>query len=150
MATDTEWAWAAGFFDGEGCIRAAVIDSRERVIPVKAHNKGIKYTLAIAISNTDKSSLDKFRDIVQQSTVLGPYCRPNCKPVFYFGLSSHAKVIRILQHMLPYLTVKREQAEVALEWPLKPKEDTRSWRKLPLHLKAKRVEIARRLKELKR
>ena len=50
-----EIAWAAGIFEGEGCIT----ESNGRLVT--------------RISNTDGSVLERFRDIVDAGTVYGPY-----------------------------------------------------------------------------
>ena len=51
----TDWAYAAGFVDGEGCIAI----TRSFVI---ARNK-YAYSVAVVVSNGDRSVLDWMRDL---------------------------------------------------------------------------------------
>jgi hypothetical protein len=52
---EEEVAWAAGFFEGEGCVTQV----------------GAQFTVALV--NTDKDVIDRFDDIVGIGRVYGPY-----------------------------------------------------------------------------
>jgi hypothetical protein len=55
MATPEDIAWAAGFFEGEGCI--AIIGSQ----------------FGITLTNTDKWTIDRFDDLMPVGKIYGPY-----------------------------------------------------------------------------
>ncbi len=55
MRTREQLAWAAGFFEGEGCV-----------------SKG-KHSRFIAINNTDLSMLERFHEALGVGVVRGPY-----------------------------------------------------------------------------
>ena len=99
---ETEIAWAAGFFDGEGCITHG-----------RRHADG-SVPLRLALNQVDRRPLDRFAQILGGS-VKGPYTlkgknvTKNASP--YYALEYHnAEEVLIL--LWPYLSdPKREQAE---------------------------------------
>lgn len=97
---DTEWAYLAGIIDGEGCIRLANCGyAKRRVIDLR-------------IYNTDVRLIEWLRDN------LGGYAYAHNKKAHVcwqvHWSSKRAKVI--IEHVLPYLIVKKEQAEIALSF----------------------------------
>lgn len=64
MATAVELAWAAGFFEGEGCIHM---------------NKQARKTLGMVVSNCDEDVLRRFHEIVGCGTFHGPYKQSGAK-----------------------------------------------------------------------
>lgn len=75
-------AWAAGFFDGEGCF---------------SRSKG---ALTARITNTDVDALGRFREIVGLGAIYGPYDPPpttfGTKPHFVFAVSGFERVQALL------------------------------------------------------
>lgn len=57
----TELAWAAGFFDGEGCCR-----------PRSEQRKG-RGAISFVIAQTDRQVLDRFKRAVGVGRIYGPY-----------------------------------------------------------------------------
>jgi hypothetical protein len=105
MSAASHWlAWAAGFFDGEGCI-----------ILRKQVNKRLgwcSYVLSISVSNTDLRSLQKLEELFGSSVHRrAPMVRR--KPIWDWRLDA-LKGERCLRLLLPWLVVKHEQAELAL------------------------------------
>jgi hypothetical protein len=98
-------AWAAGFFDGEGCIS------------FRPNNGGKNPFIRISINqNADnREVLDKFIRIVGVGKVYGPYGRGRNKDVcsMYVGKYEHTQYIIALlwKHMS---TCKRVQAKQAI------------------------------------
>lgn len=99
-------AWAAGFFDGEGCIGI--------------YNRGgNSYCRNVTVVNTDIRPLVKFRDMFggsinskRQHYNRGQYvCRGISE--LYIHVSQAEKMFRAI---LPYMVIKREQAELYLEF----------------------------------
>jgi hypothetical protein len=88
-----EIAWAAGLFEGEGCITES--DGR----------------LNTRITNTDDSVLERFRDIVDAGTVYGPYERHerdgfDRKPVFVW-VAAEESALDVLALFGPWLSARR-------------------------------------------
>jgi len=101
--------YLAGFFDGEGnvCIAKHFRGELDR-------QKNPSYKLQIVIGSTDRSVLLEFHE----KTQLGNICiqRPsykNAKALYRWQMGSrNAK--EFLEALLPYLRIKRQQAELAI------------------------------------
>lgn len=106
MITEAEWAWAAGFIDGEGCFT-----------PRKTH--GGKYrTITLVVGQVRKEPLEKLAKILGVQ-VRGPYTRRDGelgqKPSYSVSLSG-ARLEKIIEHLWPHLCApKREQYNAAID-----------------------------------
>ena len=101
---DTHWlAWAAGIVDGEGCIQSShqVFKSGHELI-----------SIYLTVGNTDVRVMKKFEELfggkvrITRITVTGKTAyewRAGCK-----------ETAEILNILLPWLIVKKEQAELAI------------------------------------
>lgn len=118
MSRETDRAWAAGFFDGEGCFHAS-----------RRYRKGNNYyaNIGALINQTDPEVLERFKDIVGVGSVRGPIDRgrsPNHKPTWRYQIQSFNGVARVFNVLLPYLgSVKVEQGRQALELYLEARAD---------------------------
>lgn len=92
MITETERAWAAGFFDGEGNIRCALRD-------------GTRAVLTLQISQIDPFVLERFRLMAGVGAVRGPYKGTN-KDVYKFECSG-ADAISAFDAIKPYLSIPK-------------------------------------------
>jgi hypothetical protein len=102
-----ELAWAAGFFDGEGNIRAKPNNQHARIY----------YHPVIFIPQIDPQVLERFRHAVGRGKVSGPYDRtryaPNRQPQWYYEVYSFDQVQAVMAMLWKWLSpVKREQARV--------------------------------------
>lgn len=82
-------AWAAGFYEGEGCIQAG---------------KGISLT----ISQNEREPLDRFLAIFDCGTIYGPYTKNRKNPIFTYKVSGLDQVERIVSAMEPWLSERRK------------------------------------------
>ena len=108
--------YLAGLFDGEGCISIACAKQGWK----NSRSKSPAYELKLHIRMTDPRPIKIFRDYFQQFlnggySVRQEYEHPNHKPTYCYGCS-HSKAETIIKQLLPYLIVKKEQAELALEF----------------------------------
>lgn len=107
MGSVTERAWAAGFFDGEGCV-SPHFDRRPGRTPA----------LQLSIEQNDPRPLERFAMAVGYSGHAN--CRktirpPANKPMYRIAMG-HAATVCALEAMWPYLSdPKREQALRAYE-----------------------------------
>lgn len=98
-------AWAAGFFDAEGCF-----SSTPRV------------GVCASITQTDREVLERFRRAVGIGKIYGPYRTPHTddyvrKPHYFFRAHGNERVQAILAMLWPWLgTTKRQQAIDRLVW----------------------------------
>ena len=101
---DVDAAWSAGLFDGEGC--------------VGVYYYGPTLGLTVQFGMTDLEPLEKLCTLWGGSIhKLG--CRSTGAQVWHWTVRGKP-ALAMLEQMLPYLTNKREQARVALEYPPSP------------------------------
>lgn len=132
---DVDAAWAAGFFDGEGCIRCE-----------RRKSNGAFYmsiTATQAVLEPLQKLIDMFGGDLQ-------YQKREGKEHIISWRAHGGTAESALRSMLPYLTVKRTQAELAIEFQgtVNPKEH----RTLAINdeIKTRRVEIYEQMKKEKR
>lgn len=105
LNTNGEWAWAAGFFDGEGSTTLTQNSPR------------------VTISQHHPEVLERFRAAVGIGKVYGPY-KKGATGKFFWGYAVCGKpTVVLLGEIWPWLgTLKKEQAVTVLEqWnPRKP------------------------------
>jgi len=98
-------AYVAGFLDGEGTIRINKSYTKAR---------GVRYELQVCAVNTDPRPLI----YLQKKYGGGVYTRklvPRYKNAYCWTLGQHA-ALKVLEEVLPYLVIKKERAELALEF----------------------------------
>lgn len=108
MATSwrEELAWAAGFFDGEGCCRA-----RRHGTLAKTPRR---FQLVLDVSQKDRRVLDRFRRAVGVGAVYGPYRAPH-RVQYHFATTDFEACQAVIAMLWSWLgPLKREQARVAL------------------------------------
>ena len=98
-------AWAACAIDCEGCIGGYRFRSR----------KGYKWVMKLNVTNTDPRLPRRMQEIFGVGAVSKARRdkRPNMRPSFEWSARNRG-IEYILRAVLPYLVIKREQAEVAL------------------------------------
>jgi hypothetical protein len=100
-----ELAWAAGFFDGEGCVGCSWR-------PEKRYRN-----LRLSITQVDREVLDRFAEAVGVGRVLGPRIRkdPNQQPLYTYRLDRVEEIRAVREKLWPWLgTVKRLQFDGAI------------------------------------
>ena len=104
---DTDMAYLAGFFDGEGSIM---------LIPSTSVNRGPgRYRLTLAVSNTVEHSVVRYAITFGGSVLPIAAKNARCKSSYRWMITS-AGAERALMAMLPFLKVKKDQAQVALDF----------------------------------
>lgn len=87
---DTEVAYLAGVFDGEGWI-------------TRANGQGIR----VGVQMTDKDILDRFVAAFG-GNLYGPQNRPNRKPIYQWWVQAREDVWRFLDAVAPFLGERRK------------------------------------------
>jgi len=101
--TETDLAYIAGLFDGEGSIST-----------VFSNNKKNHLYLTICITNTDREILEWIKDILGGS--IGIHHRPRGYRTCYRWVINHRLAIgRIMNALYPYLRIKKKQTELLLK-----------------------------------
>lgn len=88
-------AWAAGVFEGEGCIG----------VRKHAQYKDSVYS-RMTISMTDADVIQRFRDAVGVGTVQGPHNYGN-KPVYRWYVGTVKEVEALILRLAPWLSSRR-------------------------------------------
>ncbi len=104
MTKETELAWAAGFFDGEGCTSLAYKKTRKNQNP----------RLQIHIAQNTIEQLERFTAAVNGGVIYGPYKEkrnPNRSSFYQYTATGYNAVESILSKIWPYLcSDKKKQA----------------------------------------
>ena len=98
-------AWAAGFIDGEGCFQA------------KKHSNGKpnSYCPYLTVSQKDKKPLIRLQEAYGGSILFVENKRQNQSNYWRWTISSAAALREVLPRVIPFLTVKQEEAKIILE-----------------------------------
>jgi hypothetical protein len=110
-------AWAAGLFEGEGCIWVK-----------KAYRNGRNYAI-MGMQSTDEDVLRRFQAVVG-GTLNGPYqpkdTRSRRKPYWCWQLAGRSKIERLLGQLWPYLGERRRARATEVLTETAPDERRRS------------------------
>ena len=101
----TELAWAAGFFDGEGCIHIGRLTARGHT----------NYQLIIRVSQRTREPVDEFQRLFGGFVSTTRASSHPHKTQWLWGCSN-AQAGKVLAQLLPFLIVKKSQAELAVEF----------------------------------
>lgn len=108
--SQTDFAWAAGFLDGEGCL---LLDKH------KNNNKTesfYSYYPRIAVTQIYTKPLDKLSRMFQGNVILSRSANGNNRTLYRWDISGSQRCKYVLTNTLPYLLVKKDQALVLLEY----------------------------------
>lgn len=145
MSTDQhtrQLAWAAGFLDGEGCIRVCKRN------PGSGAN--LIYSLEVTLTQNCLTTLQHFKDSlgIQSSIYVYP-CRGPLRSAV-FGLTYRCTKARALLELLePYLVRKRVEAQLGIEFAQRASFGRIGRRRHPPEEIALREDYYQRLRALK-
>lgn len=108
--SDTQWAYIAGMIDGDGSITI----SRHSYTP-KTYPRPY-YSPQLCIYNTNKEVIDTIGEWIGFGGVYKKEYKNHYRTQYIFRLFGK-KAKLVLQGVLPYLIIKREQAEIVLDLP---------------------------------
>jgi hypothetical protein len=92
MATETEWAWVAGIFEGEGCISFPG-----------------KYSVALRVNMTDRDIIERLQAVTQVGDVRGPITQKGYKDQWFWAVARAAEAQMVLERLAPYFGVRRSE-----------------------------------------
>ena len=139
MKTPTFLAWAAGFFDGEGCVLVEMSKSPRS-------KGGQRFRLHATVTQTSLPCLEKYLAAFGGSIVTNEYTTPNGRrwSVQYRWSVRDAEALAFLAAIHPYTVVKYDEVTVALNYPLNERQN-----KLADGVFMQRLDIRAQLKALK-
>lgn len=104
-AKELEWAWLAGFFDGEGCVQ----------ICHRTQKRGLVWVLTIGIVNTYLPVMDRIAAMLGGRHWNKIRHSPKHKPCRYWSATGD-EAQAVLKGVRPYLCVKHLQADLGIEF----------------------------------
>lgn len=104
-------AWAAGFVDGEGCIALNRYRNRYSTAPTRPW----VYTLKLDVAQKVTDPLERLVTLFGGRLYREEVSRSRPRSIWHW-VAQATVAEKALREMLPHLTVKREQAEVALSF----------------------------------
>ena len=117
--TKTQAAYIAAILDGEGMI---TIRRSVRAPSTLMHspNANASYGVVVVVSNTAEPLISWLRTTTKMGYVFCTNYKPTMhKPIHVWRLRNH-ETLSIIPQVLPYLIIKRRQAEIALAFCDKP------------------------------
>jgi hypothetical protein len=143
-AAQTEIAWAAGFLDGEGCIRVVNHDAKRR--------RTSSHLLHVHVVQVSREPLDALRALFGGGIYRSHRTNPgrNCRPAWTWSVYGQVAASAVKQ-MLPYLIVKRPQAELAvsIDWVVQYRGN-QNRRAMPDSERRRRADVCAQIKLLNR
>lgn len=117
MKDDLFLAWAAGFFDGEGCVLVEMSKEKEC-------RHGYRTSLHTTVTQTSVPCLQLFLERFGGSIVTTENKTPSGRrwAVQYRWSVRNEKALQFLQAIEPFVVVKKEQVQAALKYPLYNKD----------------------------
>lgn len=106
MPVDTDYAWAAGFIDGEGYFGA-----HER--PSDRYRSGFRHSIEISVFQVDRGPLEKLHDLFGGKVT--EHIGENDLKHWKWSIQSASEITKIIDHLLPYLVLKRNEAVLMRE-----------------------------------
>lgn len=107
-------AWAAGFFDGEGCVLVEM--SKE-----KGCRHGVRTSLHATVTQTSLPCLQLLLERFGGGIATAEHKTPTGRrwAVQYRWSVRNENALSFLNEILPYVVVKKEQVQAALTYPLR-------------------------------
>lgn len=110
--SETERAYFAGFFDGEGSISPRKRQSQWKRVPGYYTRS---YSFRVSITQVDQRPLVKLRECYGGILVFRDRSKlKNCKDVWMWALSGQAACRKFLNDIYPWIIVKRDAVDITL------------------------------------
>lgn len=98
-SSDAQVAWAAGIFEGEGCVYVL-------------RRRGRADRVVLAVAMTDLDVIERLRDVFGCGSISSERRRDGRKPIYRWNTSARGDVERVLALITPWL-MSRRQARIA-------------------------------------
>lgn len=119
MTNECSVAWAAGIFDGEGCVSIGCVGPSQRRDIVN-----LSYRLTVKVTMGCEETVCCFGTVVEQGTFQNhvSVARIGCERMnpSYSWVAMSRKAEAVLKLLRPYLITKSREADVALEFMALP------------------------------
>lgn len=130
-------SYLAGVIDGEGYIYITYCKSTKN------------YLCGVFIKNTNKKLLEVFSKYFGGNIIFHKRAKPNHKDSYDWACFGK-KAAKLCKYTLPYLTIKRKQAEILLKFSKTLKKNLKDNYKLSADVQNKRIRLIEEIKALNR
>lgn len=137
--TVAELAWLAGIIDGEGSIFIMRNTRKDR-------ERSFNYILRVSVQSTDTIMARACAEITEIGATYTSVTKQEANSNTHKWQVEGKKATRVLKELLPYLRVKLDQAESAIEFQETTKKH---WRRMEASDYQKQEEFYYKLKQLK-
>lgn len=114
IPTTADYAWAAGFLDGDGSFSLGIVERKSKVLgaPYTMHQPKIQ-----ASQNDPKPLIRLVKILCLDAPLVKLYAeaKPWGQHVHKMNVTGREKLIPFLQNIIPHLTSKQQQAILLLE-----------------------------------
>lgn len=110
MSTNVDYAWAAGFWDGEGCVSLTYRQFSKNTPKIPR--------IVVQVAQVDRRVLDRLQNILGYGNVIGPYSprTKNSQPYYVWRVEGVPNLSKIREKLSPYLgEIKLKQMDDALK-----------------------------------
>ena len=140
-------AWAAGFFDGEGSVFVEISKNKNT-------RRRVRNLLTASVTQTSTPCLNLFKEHFGGNiTPITKNRRSHMNnSVCYVWRVRSKDAIAFLEAIAPYVVVKKEQVELALQYPLTPADGRKyagPYNPLPDEVHNRRMEIGQKLRDIR-
>lgn len=106
---NTDFAYLAGYIDGDGCFYIG----HEKSSKVKRSKK----VFCIIINSVNECTLNSFKKVFGGSVQLSKKAQDNTKPLFRYTLRKR-DILAFIYKLIPFLVEKREECEIAIKFSM--------------------------------
>ena len=148
MLTDLNFiVWAAGFFDGEGSVFVEISKNKNT-------RRRVRNLLTASVTQTSTPCLNLFKQCFGGNiTPITKSRRSHMNNSVCFVWRVRSKdAIAFLEVIAPYVVVKKEQVELALQYPLTSADGRKyagPYNPLPDEVHNRRMEIGQKLRDIR-
>jgi hypothetical protein len=139
--------WVAGFFDGEGSVFVEIAKNKNT-------RRGVRNLLTVSITQTSTPCLRLIKDQFggNIAAITQSRRRNMNNSVCYIWRVRSKDAIAFLEVIAPYVVVKKEQVELALQYPLTSADGRKyagPYNPLPDEVHNRRMEIGQKLRDIR-
>jgi hypothetical protein len=115
---ETDWAWLAGFIDGEGhlSIRRSYAENTNATRRTRTSDGWTWYSARVSVHNTHQVAIERAAAMMDGVATKRRKQAHNVLDIYSVEVSARLKVQEILQHIVPYMIVKRDMALLILDF----------------------------------
>lgn len=111
IGPSTDFAWAAGIVDGEGCIHI-----RKNEPSSSSKHKSTHFALVLKVTMTDATTIHRLRELFRVGHITVDANKPSGHKTAHSWTCMSADAQGVLRKLYPYLLTKRHEAFRAIEF----------------------------------